>query len=129
MSKKELLSILWIFATLNYIFCDVFTLFHAPDLNQFLTGYAGGMQLTQVFLLSFAVIMELGMIMILLSRLLNYPWNRRLNIIVGLMLTIIQTSTLFSGDSTLHYWFFSFVEIATTATITWVAFQWKHDQA
>ena len=47
MDKKVLFSTLWVFVTVNYIFCDVFTLFHAPDLNQFLTGHAGGMELTQ----------------------------------------------------------------------------------
>jgi len=58
MDKKVLLSTLWIFVTVNYIFCDVFTLFHAPDLNQFLKGQVGGIELTQSFLLTFAIIME-----------------------------------------------------------------------
>ena len=53
MDKKIVLSTLWIFVTINYIFCDVFTLFYAPDLNNFLTGYVGDIELSQNFLLTF----------------------------------------------------------------------------
>jgi hypothetical protein len=123
-NKKVLLSTLWIFVTVNYIFCDVFTLFHAPDLNQFLTGYAGGMQLTQGFLLTFAIIMECAMVMIVLSRVLKYSLNRWFNIIVGIALTLIQAGTLLSGDFTMHYLFFSIIEIATTSFIVWYAWKW-----
>lgn len=81
MDKKVLFSTLWVFVTVNYIFCDVFTLFHAPDLNQFLTGHAGGMELTQSFLLTSAIIMEFAIVMIVLSRVLKYSLNRWFNII------------------------------------------------
>ena len=50
--KSILLSTLWIFVTVNYIFCDVFSLFYAPDLKQFLSGRVGDIELTQGFLLS-----------------------------------------------------------------------------
>lgn len=125
MNKKELLSTLWIFLTVNYIFCDVFTLFHAPDLNQFLTGYAGGMALTQSFLLTFAIIMEFAMVMIVLSRVLKYSLNRWFNIIGGIAFTLIQAGTLLSGAFTMHYLFFSIVEISTTLYIGWLAWNWK----
>jgi hypothetical protein len=126
MNKQTILSTLWIFATANYIFCDVFTLFYAPNLRQFLTGYAGGMELTQGFLLTFAVIMEFAMVMIVLSRVLNHSLNRWFNIIVGFALTIIQAGTLLSGDFTLHYFFFSIVEISTTIYIVWLAWNWEN---
>lgn len=121
-----LLSTLWIFLTVNYIFCDVFTLFYAPNLRQFLTGYAGGMELTQGFLLTFAIIMECAMAMIVLSRVLKYPLNRWLNIIGGIVFTLIQSGTLLSGDFTMHYFFFSVIEIATTVYIGWLAWTWKN---
>ena len=100
--KRVLLSTLWIFVTVNYMFCDIFTLFHAPDLNQFLTGHAGGMQITQTFLLTFAIIMEFALVMIVLSRILKYYLNRRLNIIAGISFTFIQSATLISGEFTMH---------------------------
>ena len=49
MNKKVLFSTLWIFVTLNYIFCDVFTLFHSESLKQLMTGEMGGMEINQEF--------------------------------------------------------------------------------
>ena len=125
-NTKIMLSTLWIFLTVNYIFCDVFTLFYAPDLNQFLTGYAGGMELTQTFLLSFAIIMEIAMVMIVLSRVLKHPLNRWFNLIAGIALTLIQAATLLAGDFSMHYLFFSVVEISTTLYIAWLAWNWRN---
>lgn len=121
-----ILSTLWIFLTVNYIFCDVFTLFYAPNLNQFLTGFAGGMELSQGFLLTFAIIMEFAMAMIVLSRVLKYSLNRWFNIIGGIVFTLIQAGTLLSGDFTMHYLFFSVVEILTTLYICWLAWNWEN---
>ena len=128
MDKKVLFSTLWVFVTVNYIFCDVFTLFHAPDLNQFLTGHAGGMELTQSFLLTFAIIMEFAMVMIVLSRVLKYSLNRWFNIIGGIAFTLIQAGTLLSGEFTMHYLFFSIVEISTTKYIGWAAWNWRNPE-
>lgn len=123
-----MLSTLWIFLTVNYIFCDVFTLFYAPDLKEFLSGYAGGMELTQGFLLTFAIIMEFAMVMIVLSRVLKYSLNRWFNIIGGIAFTLIQAGTLLSGDFTMHYFFFSLIEISTTLYISWLAWNWKNPE-
>ena len=115
MNKKVLFSTLWIFVTLNYIFCDVFTLFHSESLKQLMTGEMGGMEINQEFLLAFSFLMELPMVMIVLSRILSYKPNRLANIIVASIMTIVQAATLFTADNTLHYIFFSIIEISTTA--------------
>ena len=41
LDKKVLLSTMWIFVTINYIYCDVFTLFYSEDLKKFLAGKVG----------------------------------------------------------------------------------------
>ena len=128
MDKKVLFSTLWIFVTVNYIFCDVFSLFYAPDLNQFLTGNVGDIELTQGFLLTFAIIMEFAMVMIVLSRVLKYSLNRWFNIIGGIAFTLIQAGTLIDGDFTMHYLFFSIVEISTTIYIGWTAWNWRNPE-
>ncbi len=122
---KEKLSLLWIFVTVNYIFCDVFTLMYSEELKQILLGNVGGVEITQNFLLIFAFLMEIPMAMIFLSRILKYEINRLANVIAGLLLTFIQASTLFTGTSTLHYVFFSIIEVATTAFIVWIALTWN----
>ena len=124
-NPKILLSTLWLFATVNYMFCDIFTLFHSESLKQLLSGEMGGMIISQTFLLGFAILMEIVMVMIVLSRFLPYKANRSLNIIIGLLMTFVQGSTLFTADNTLHYIFFSIVEISTTIFIVYYAWNWK----
>ena len=124
-NPKVILSTLWLFVTVNYMFCDIFTLFHSESLKQLMTGEMGGMKITQVFLLGFAILMEIVMVMIVLSRFLPYKSNRILNIIIGLIMTFVQGSTLFTADNTLYYIFFSFVEISTTIFIVYYAWNWK----
>ena len=124
MNKKVLFSTLWIFVTVNYIFCDVFTLFHSESLKQLVTGEMGGMKINQSFLLSFSILMEMPMVMIVLSRILSYKSNRLANIIVALIMTIVQAATLFTADNTMHYIFFSIVEVGTTSFILYSAWNW-----
>jgi len=124
--KKEILSILWIFVTVNYIFCDVFTLMYSEELKQILSGSVGTAIINQRFLLIFAIIMEIPMAMIFLSRFLKFRVNRPLNIIAGLVLTTIQAGSLFVGTPTMHYLFFSIIEIATTIAIVWFAWKWNY---
>ncbi len=126
-TKKEKLFTLWIFVTVNYIFCDIFTLFYSENLKQLMSGAMGGMDITETFLFAFSVIMELPMLMIVLSRLLPYKFNRLANIAVGIFMTLVQTATLF-GDNMLHYVFFSIIEITTTIIIVWIAIRWKNEE-
>ena len=124
MNKKALFSTLWIFVTLNYIFCDVFTLFYSESLKQLMTGEMGGMEINQEFLLAFSFLMEMPMMMIVLSRILPYKSNRLANIIVALIMTLVQAATLFTDDNTLHYIFFSIIEVGTTSFILYSAWNW-----
>ena len=128
MNKKVLFSTLWIFVTVNYIFCDVFTLFHSESLKQLMTGEMGGMEINQSFLLSFSILMEMPMVMIVLSRILSYKSNRLANIIVALIMTIVQAGTLFTADNTMHYIFFSIVEVGTTSFILYSAWNWTESK-
>jgi len=124
---KDKLFTLWIFVTVNYIFCDIFSLFYSENLKQIMSGAMGGMDITETFLFAFSVIMELPMLMIVLSRLLPYKFNRLANIAVGIFMTLIQTWSLF-GDNMLHYVFFSIIEMATTIIIVWIAIRWKNEE-
>ena len=122
--RKGRLSTLWVFATLNYLYCDVLTLMDPAKLKQFLAGRVGGMNITQGFLLASAVLMEISLAMVLLSRLLKYRTNRAANLGAGVTMTAVQVATLFLGSATAYYWFFSIVEIACTSMIVWYAWNW-----
>ncbi len=124
--RRAVLFTLWIFVTVNYIFCDVLTLMNSEDLKQILTGTVGSLEMTPNFLLGAAIFMEVPFVMILLSRFLKYKANRISNIIAASFMTVAQIGSLFVGSgSTPHYTFFSIVEIGCTAFIIWYAWTWR----
>ena len=122
---KARLSTLWLFATLNYLYCDVMTVMDPQKLKQFLAGTVGGMEITQGFLLGAGVLVEIPISMILLSQILKYRLNRWTNIIAGIIMTVVQILTLFSSSPSIYYIFFSIIEIASTSLIVWYAWKWS----
>lgn len=122
--RKIILSALWLFTILNYLYCDVVTLMDAGFLNQFLTGNVGNMDVTQDFLLAASVLMEIPIAMVLLSRITVHSINRWANMIAAVIMTIVQAATLF-GPATPYYIFFSIIEIAATFIIFVIALRWK----
>lgn len=127
---KAKLSTLWIFAMLNYLYCDVLGLMNPAMLKGFLEGNVAGVLVTQEFLLGASVLMEIPTAMVLLSRVLKHRANRWANIIAGAIMTIVQLSSLSfgSGSTTPYYIFFSIIEIACTAFIVWYAWKWTNPQ-
>jgi hypothetical protein len=125
--RKSLLPFLWIYLTANYIYCDVFTLHDAKYLAAFLSGDVGGMKITEEFLLIFAVIMQIPVIMIVLSKFLTFKLNKYFNIVAGIITTSVQTITVIMGG-TLYYKFFSFFEIGTGLLIIYLAVTWQQEK-
>lgn len=123
--RKVMLSTLWLFVTLNYLYCDVLAHMDSGVLNQLLVGDMGFVKITPMFLLSASVLMEIPIAMVLFSRILKQRANRLLNIIGGIIMTLVQTSSVFAGELTPSYAFFSIIEIATTAFVVWHAWTWK----
>ena len=126
--KRSRISTLWIFATLNYLYCDVVTLMDPALLRNFLAGRVGGVEITQGFLLGAAVLVEIPMSMVLLSQLLGYRANRVANIVAGITMTAVQLMTLLAGTPAPYYLFFSVIEIACTAVVIWYAWEWADDR-
>jgi len=124
--RKAILPFLWIYLTVNYIYCDVFSLHLAKTLEKLLSGNVGSMMITEEFLLAFSVIMQIPMIMILLSKLLTFRLNKYSNIVAGIITTSVQMYTVTMGG-TLHYMFFSFFEICTGLFIIYLAVTWRQE--
>ncbi len=125
-TKQALFSAIWIFAVLNYLYCDVLSLMDSGLLKQYLAGKINGMQVNQGFLLAAGVLMEISISMVLLSRILPYRWNRGANIVAGLITTLVQVATLFM-EPTGYYLFFSTFEIAATASVVVLAIRWSKE--
>jgi Family of unknown function (DUF6326) len=119
---KSRLSIFWIFATLNFLYCDVVTVMDRT--KDFAAGSVGGIHITQGFLLAAAVLVEIPISMVLLSRVLSYRSNRLANIVAGVTMSAVQLVTLVATAPTPYYIFFSVIEIACTAAIVGYAARW-----
>jgi len=122
--RQRLFSLLWIFATINYLYCDVMTLMDADILKQFLTGKVGNITMNAGFLLGAAVLMEIPISMLLVSQLVKARVCKWLNVAAGLIMTLVQSASLI-GPSTMYYKFFSAIEITTTLLILIIALRWK----
>jgi Family of unknown function (DUF6326) len=125
MDMKSKLSTLWVFAALNYLYCDIVSLMDPELLPQYLRGNVNGLELTPGFLLGAGILVEIFIAMVLLSRVLPYRANRWANIAAGTLMTAVQSATLFVGAPAPYYLFFSVIEIATTVVIVWFAWNWR----
>ena len=70
------------------------TLHLASYSEAFLSGELGGMKITEEFLLVFAVIMQIPMIMIVLSRFLTFTLNKYSNIVAALLKHFLLNTNL-----------------------------------
>jgi hypothetical protein len=122
---KSRLSVSWIFATLNFLYCDVVTVMDRA--RGFAAGSVGGFHITQGFLLGAALLVEIPISKVLLSRVLSYRPNRLANIVAGITMTVVQLLTLVVTTPTPYYTFFSVIEIAATSGIVWYALRWHAD--
>lgn len=121
-----LLSKLWVFLSLNYILCDLLTSMETAVIRGLLEGNIGGIPMTAGFLLLAGISLEIPILMVVLSLVLPYKANRRINIGAAILMILYQLGSFFVGsDTTLHYIFFSSVEILGNLVILVLAARWK----
>ncbi len=125
-TKNEPLSYLWLFALLNYLYCDVVGIMDSSLLKQYLTGHVNGMEISASFLFAASILMEIPIAMMLISKFASFEFNKWSNLVAGSVMTIVQTSTLLMGSPTAYYIFFSIIEIATTISICYISYNWKN---
>jgi hypothetical protein len=128
---KERLSLLWIFALLNYLYADVIALFAiVSSRNPF-------QPLPPWALMGSAVLMEIPIAMILACRLLPFRANRLANIIAGGFVTIVNGFLTFvpplvgwgRPPAFPEYLFFATIETVCTVVIIWQAWTWSGVEA
>jgi hypothetical protein len=123
-NKKSFLSTIWVFVTLNYLYCDLIGLMDSSLLKQYLTGNVDGLAINENFLLYAGILMEIPIVMVLISRVLRKNMNCWANIMAGSLKTVVMIITLFMGSVTKYYVFFASIEIATTLFIVGYAVKW-----
>lgn len=123
--RKMILSTLWIFVTLNYLYCDVLSLMSPEMLNSLITtGGVGGINMDETTLLGAAILLEIPIALVFFSRILSYKANRLANIIAGSIMTLVMVGTILMEGPSYHYIFLGAIEIATTIFIVWFAWTW-----
>lgn len=121
-----LLSHLWVFLSLNYILCDLLSNMEMAIIRDLFEGHIAGIPMTQEFLLLAGISLEIPFLMVVLSAVLPYRINRGMNMGAALLMIIYQLGSFFAGsDSTLHYLFFSSIEVMGNMVILVLAFRWK----
>ncbi|MCB0108649.1 MAG: hypothetical protein KDE53_22165 [Caldilineaceae bacterium] len=119
---KVLLSTLWIVVMINMLKADILSLY-IPGVTEEVvkTTASTGASIPQL-MLGGAVMMEMAIAMIILSRLLNYGLNRWLNIVVS----IITIPFVLGGGVTYpHYIFIAALEVICLLLIISNAWRWR----
>lgn len=108
-------STLWVVVMFNMVFADILTFITPGALQELWAGQAG-VQITPGLLLVFALLLEIPIAMIYLSRILEPRVNRWAN-----TLAAVTTALFVVGGGSLapHYVFFATVEVACMALIVW----------
>ena len=122
---KVLLSTLWIFVIINYIFNDIFSLFFVPGVVDESLAFTGGSWVVPLF---FAVILETAFVMVVLSRILPYAANRWANVIIGALHTALAVWSLVETVPEPFYAFIVTAEIIATLLIIWYAWKWTEQE-
>ncbi len=126
LDTKVLLSTLWIVVMLNMLKADILSLFipgAAEEVAQ--TSASAGASIPQLMLVG-AVMGNLAIAMIILSRVLKYGINRWVNIIVG----IVTIAYIWGGMASYpHYIFIATVETICLLLIIGFAWMWRNAES
>jgi hypothetical protein len=123
---KVLLSTLWIVVMINMLKADILSL-NIPGAAEEVakTAVSTGASIPQLMLVG-AVMGNLAIVMIVLSRVLKHGVNRWVNIVVG----IVTIAYIWGGMSSYpHYIFIAAVETICLLLIIWFAWNWRNVEA
>ena len=121
---KVLLSTLWIVVMINMLKADILSLY-IPGAAEEVAKTAGETPIA-ILMLGGAIMMEISIVMIILSRVLKFRVNRWANIITSL----ITIAFVWGGASTdPHYIFIAAVETICLLLIIWNAWKWTEQEA
>jgi len=120
LDPKVLLSTLWTVVMINMVYADVISL-HIPGTLEEVAKTAGETPIP-LLMLGGAIIIELPLLMIILSRVLKYQINRWANMIVAI-LTIVF---VIGGSAPYpHYYFIAAIEVVCMLLVILTAWQWR----
>jgi hypothetical protein len=126
MDTKVLLSTLWIVVMINMAYADILSL-HIPGTLEEVakTSVSTGTLIPQL-MLGGAIMLEIPIVMIFLSRILKYKVNRWANIIAS----VITIAYVVGGGILYpHYIFIATIEVVCMLLIVWFAWKWTNPES
>jgi hypothetical protein len=123
---KVLLSTLWIVVMIDMLKADILSL-NIPGAAEELAGTAAGAGVSiPQLMLTGAIVGQLGIAMIILSRVLKHGFNRWANIAAGILII----AYIWGGMAPYpHYLFIASVETLCLLLIIWFAWKWRSVEA
>jgi len=118
------LSTLWVVVMFNMAFADILSFIEPGALQELWAGQAG-VQITPGVLLGFAILLEVPIAMIFVSRVLKPGPNRWANTVAAAVTTAFVVG---GGSLTPHYVFLASVEVACMALIVWSVWAQRDSQ-
>lgn len=125
---KVKLASLWVSVTLCYLYGDYFELYTPEKVNSLISGE--NIMDNPIKLLVASIILSISSVMVALSVFLKPKINRILNILFGILFTIMM---VFIGISTTNEWYtfyvyLAFLESIITAFIVYYAWKWPKEE-
>ncbi|MBT7617103.1 MAG: hypothetical protein HN590_07465 [Calditrichaeota bacterium] len=117
---RSKLSTLWTAVTLNMITADVLTLYIPESMEEW-DDYADGKE--SEFMLGGAIMYQVPISMVFLSKILPHKVSRWTNIIAA---GVMSGAVLAGGESEPHYWVFASAEVIGMSLIAWNAWKWEN---
>jgi hypothetical protein len=120
------LSTLWIVVLFNMLYADILSFLRPEFLRELMTGYAEGIRVTQPLLVGSAVMVEIPILMVLLTRILEPAVNRRVNFVA---IPLTAAFIIGGGSTSPHYLFVAAVELVLLAVILRYVWRWRVDMS
>jgi hypothetical protein len=121
---KIKLSALWAGVTLCYLYCDYFELYVPEKIEGVISGENLLNSPTKLFIA--AIVLAVPAVMVFLSILLKPIVSKWLNIVVGVIFTVMMVLIAFTYSEVWYtfYLFYAILESLITAVIVWYAWKW-----
>lgn len=125
---RTLLSTLWVVLMLNMIYVDVLAQ-NIPGIREEMLAFAGETPIPQLMFFA-AIVIEIPILMVLLSRLLKWGISRWVNMGAAvLMIAFVVGPEIGNPAVNPHYLFMGAIEVLFMIGVIVVAWQWKEQEA
>ena len=124
---KIKLAALWASVTFCYLYGDYFELYTPGKVDSLITG--DNIMDSPTTLLIASIILAIPSVMVATSLILKPKINRILNILFGILFTIMMVyiGIISTNEWYLFYVFLAFLESIITALIVWYAWKWPKE--